>query len=97
MQLLVGSAHTTFQERSADALDYSRVALDSLVVGHGQLVHAGWIHSHFARLGGGRSFDPLDPRPKPGSLSWRLGSTQGERLQMGIEQSKNKLEEDNHE
>jgi hypothetical protein len=58
-----------FQERSAYVVDYSRRALDSLAVGHGQLVHAGWIHSHSARLGSRCDFDPPDPGQKPSRLT----------------------------
>jgi hypothetical protein len=49
-------------------LDHSRSALDSLALGDGELVHAGWVHSHSARSGDSCGFDPLDPRSKSGSL-----------------------------
>jgi len=57
------------QERDFDALDYSLAALDSLVVGYGQLLHTRWVYSYPARFGGDSDFDPAHPRPKPGALS----------------------------
>jgi hypothetical protein len=50
-------------------VDYSRSALDPLAVGHGQFLHAGWIYSHPAGVGGGCDFNPPDSRSKPSSLS----------------------------
>jgi uncharacterized protein YjbJ (UPF0337 family) len=66
--------HTAFQERSINALDYSRFAFDPLDVGYGQLVHPGRIHSYPARAGGGCSVDPADPRPKPRALNREAAS-----------------------
>jgi hypothetical protein len=57
------------QEGSANALDYSRFAVDPLDVGHGQLVHTRWVHSHSSRLGRSCSFDSPYPRTKSGTLS----------------------------
>jgi hypothetical protein len=68
--------YTAYSKGNDYALDYRRVALDSLVVGYGQFIHAGWIHSYPAGLGGDCDLNPPDPGPKPGTLSsW--GALQG--------------------
>jgi uncharacterized protein YjbJ (UPF0337 family) len=59
---------------ASDALDYRRSAFDSLAIGYGQLVYAGWFYSHSPGPGGGRSFDPPDPRAKP-SVGFNVGGT----------------------
>ena len=58
-----------YTEKEPHALDYSGVAFDPLAAGYDQLVHAGRVYSHSPDPSGGRSFDPTDPRSKPGSVS----------------------------
>ena len=49
-------------------MDNRGIASDPLVVGDGQFLHVGRIHSHPARLSHHYGLDSCDPGSKPGGL-----------------------------
>jgi len=58
-----------YSEGQIDALDNRSIASDPLVVGDGQLLHAGRVHSHPARTRHHYGPDPRDSGQKSGGLT----------------------------
>ena len=52
-----------------NALDDCRFAVDPVGFGNGQLVHAGWIHTHPAGSGDRCGPDSCDPGPQPSCVA----------------------------
>jgi len=50
-------------------LDDCRFAVDPVGFGNGQLVHAGWIHTHPAGAGDRGGPDSCDPGPQPSCIA----------------------------